>query len=163
MAAVLTLATVGFVACGEKDNGKEDTPATYEESASFSFYYQGQKIAAGGTVEAVPTADELRNDFATLNLVVENKTDATVHAAIKANRIEGNGGSDIELCFNGNCRQIHLGDVVDITLEPGQVAANTVTYDYTPSEISTTTVYRITVGKGENMEDPQVIFIKHTK
>lgn len=163
MAAMLMLATVGFVACGDKDNGKDDTPTTYEESASFSFYYQGQKIAAGGTVEAVPTADQLRNDFANLDLVVENKTDATVQATIKANRTEGNGGSEIELCFNGSCRQIPLGDVVNLTLEPGQSNANIVTYDYTPSEITSTTVYRITVGKGENMDDPQVVFIKHTK
>lgn len=159
MAAMLTLASAGFMACEEENNN----PTTYTESALFSFYYQGQKIAAGDTVEAIPTSEQIRIDFANMDLMIDNKTGAEVQVKLKAEKIEGPAAADhIELCFDGACREGNCPWITDLfTLVAGQGDANKVTYDYTPSAITQPIVYRLTVGKGGNMEEPQVIFIKH--
>lgn len=159
MAALMLGAFAGFAACGDDD--EKDNPTTYEESTMFAFHYDGQKLSAGATIDVTPSMQQQQNDFANLNFYVENKTDATVNAAIKAERIEGRGESQIELCFNGACRQINLGAVNPFVLEAGVSEANVVTYDYWPSAITSTTVYRITVGEGSEMKNPQVVFLKH--
>ena len=38
----------------------------------------------------------------------------------------------------------------------------TITYDYTPSHITANTTYRLTVGEGSDLKNPQVVFIKHS-
>lgn len=163
MSAMLMMASVSFVACGDKEKDK-DEPTTYEESTTFAFYYGGQKIAAGGTVEAIPTEEQTRNDFAQMNLMIENKLDTEVGVKLNIVKVEGPSSADhIELCFDGSCRENTCPWTTDMfTLGVGQANSNIVTYDYMPSAITKTIIYRLTVGKGENMEDPQVIFIKHT-
>ena len=55
MAATLVL---GMAACGDKDNENTESNTTYEESATFAIYYQGQKIAAGDTIGLIDDSIE---------------------------------------------------------------------------------------------------------
>ena len=163
MAAALTLASFGMVACGDDDEKNNDN-TTYEESSSFAFYHNGQKLEAGATIEAVPTTEEIRNDFANLQLVVENKTGETKQVCISMSKVEGPSSmNDVEVCFAEACRTFTCPFTSDpFTMEPGQASSNTITYDYTPSHITANTTYRLTVGEGSDLKNPQVVFIKHS-
>lgn len=165
MAAALTLATAGFVACGDKDNENSEGNTTYEESATFAIYYQGQKIAAGDTIQMVPTDAQVRNDFAQADIDVENKTANALQACISMTKVEGpSAQNEVEICFSGACRTFTCPFTSDpFTMEPGQASANRITYDYTPSAITEHTLYRLSVGEGSDMANAQVIFIEHAK
>lgn len=162
MATLMLGAFATFAACGNDE--KKDNNQTYEESSTFALYVNGQRIEAGGTVEAVPTAEEVRNDFAHLDINVENKSGFAIPACISLSKVEGPATMDkVEICYNGACRQHTCPFTSDpFTMEAGLASANTITYDYTPSAITSTVIYRLTVGEGTSMANPQVLFIKHS-
>ena len=159
MAAFLMMATVSLVSCGKEEENNDD-PIT--QSTVFAFHYNGNTLEAGATVDLHPTMTETQNDFARATLVVENMTDAEVQACIKVECVEGSGAHEIELCYDNNCRNVQVGKVsAPFTIYPGQPQANEIIYDYTPSTLNSTLVYKLTIGEGSKMKNPQVVFLKH--
>ena len=156
-AAALVAGSLCAFGCS-KDDEKEEQPVT--PSTVFAFHYDGATIAANDTVVMSPTVS---SDLGRADFIVENKTEATVQACLKMECVEGRVSDRVELCYNENCREVPLGTVTDpFPIESGMTQANTITYDYNPSTITSTTVYRLTIGEGSEMKNPQVIFIKHT-
>ena len=165
MAAVMTMAMVGFVACSKDDDKKTDEPQqqTYEESTTFEILYHGQAVAAGTTVEYTLTQEEINNDDSDAEFFVKNKTNATVQRVFKVELTEGPAsmGTEAPICY-GVCEPHNLpytSNAVDLAPGTDDKAIQIHLY---PSfhEGAHTGTYKITVGKGANLEDPQVCFVK---
>ena len=86
MAAVMTMAMVGFVACKKDDDKKTDEPEqqTYEESTTFEILYNGRAVAAGTTVDYTLTQEEIDNDDSDAEFFVKNKSNATTLTLMQA-------------------------------------------------------------------------------
>lgn len=161
MTAFIMMATVSLVSCGKEEN-EENNNNPNTQSTVFAFLYNGSTLEAGATVELLPTMTETQNDFAQALFVVENMTDAEVQACIKVECVKGSGAHEIELCYDNNCRNVQVGKVTaPFTIYPGQPQTNEIIYDYSPSSINGTIVYKLTIGEGSKMKNPQVVFLKH--
>ena len=162
LAAFVMMATVAFTACSEKDN---DPKESYEASTTFDILHNGQAVAAGATVEHTLTAEEIRNDDAEVSLYVKNKSNATVQRVFKVELSDGPSSmANAPICY-GQCTEHQL----PYTSEAVAIAAGTT--DSKPIQIhlypsqhgdAHSGTYKVTVGKGANLEDPQVCFVKFT-
>ena len=161
----MSIALAGVVACGEKENTTpepqpEPVPPT-QESSTFAFHYQGRTLEAGQTVYFYPSADEAENDWATVHFMMENKTEANVGTYMKVELAEGPEAlNNLTICFGETCKTgtcPWTSDVISLT--PGINQNLEVALDYVPSQVTSKSVYRITIGKGPSLEDPQVMFV----
>ncbi len=151
------VALFGLVAC-EKEK-EEDT--TYTESTSYGIVYEGNHIAAGETITIHPSRNEMENDFATIHLLLDNKTNANLTSVLKIEKVEGPATmNDIMICYGETCKNGSCPWVSDpFTLVPGINEDMLIKFDYTPSNVTEKTTYRMTIGKGASLEDPQAILI----
>lgn len=166
MAAVMTMAMVGFVACKKDDDKKTDEPEqqTYEESTTFEILYNGRAVAAGTTVEYTLTQEEIDLDDSDAKFFVKNKSNATVQRVFKVELYEGPASmkNDAPICYGTSCTAQNLPYTSDaVELDPGTDEKAIQIHLY-PSdhEDAHTGTYKVTVGKGANLEDPQVFFLK---
>lgn len=165
MAAVMTMAMVGFVACKKDDDKKSDDSQqqeTYEESTSFEIIHNGQAVAAGATVEHTFTAEELDIDDADVALYVKNKTDNTLQRVYKVELAEGPSSMErAPICY-GQCTDRFLPYTSEaVNLAPGTDNTAIQIHLYPSSHGSAHTgTYKVTIGNGTNLEDPQVCFVK---
>ena len=75
MAAVMTMAMVGFVACKKDEDKKTDEPQQeYAPSTTFDILYNGHAILEGAILEYPLSAEELANDDCDVEFFVKNKS-----------------------------------------------------------------------------------------
>ena len=157
----MSVALMGMVACKEKPENPEPTPDPSTESSSYAFQYDGAILAAGDTVDYYPSMQQTNLDFANVDFFPVNKTNANLGSVIKVERAEGPVSfDDLEICYDGNCRTgtcPYTTGVLDLV--PGVNTDMKITIDYTPSAVTARTIYRITLGKGTSLEDPQVFVL----
>jgi len=156
-AAVMLFAVAGFAACGEDE--PEET--TYTESNSYAIIYEGEAVPAGQTITYHPTTRQIDMDLVTLDLLMENKTDSDLETCIKIEKLEGpDAMDDLMICYGETCKSPTAPWTSDpFTLTPGINQNMLVKFDYTPSAVTSNTVYRFTVAKSGSMGDPQVILL----
>lgn len=156
----MCVALAGLTAC-EPEPDPEPTPDTYTESGSYAILYNGEAIAAGETLTYNPSIGETTNDLAVIHLLFENKTESPLSTVMKVEKIEGPAAmDDLMVCFGEECNSPTAPWTSNpFTLEPGVNSDFPVTFDYAPSKVTSKTTYRMTIGKGSALEDPQVILI----
>ena len=151
--AAMSIVLTGLVACGEKN-----------EKDYYAFQYDGQTVAAGATVEYVPTSTEIRNDWASIEFFLENKTDGDLPTVMTVKRVDGPAAFDaLSICYGETCKTGTCPWTSDaFTLVPGVNQNLKVTIDYGPSSATEPGVYEITIGKGSSLEGAQVMYLKMT-
>ena len=166
MAAIMTMAMVGFVACKKDDDNKTDEPEqqTYEESTTFEILHNGQALAAGATVDYTLSAEELANDDAEVGFFVKNKSNNSVQRVFKVELVEGPSSmaEHAPICY-GVCEDLACPYTSGaITLAAGATDNQAIIIHLYPTMNGDahTGTYKITVGKGAGLEDPQVCFLK---
>ena len=155
-AAAMLIAVTGFVACNDE---KENT--TYTDSKSYAIIYEGENVAAGQTVTFHPTARQIEQDFASIDLLMENKTESNLQTCLKIEKTEGPAEMDnMMVCYGETCKSPTAPWTSDpFTLVPGINEDMLIRFDYTPSSVTSKTTYRFTVAKSGSMADPQVIYL----
>ncbi len=154
----MCVALMGLVAC-EPD--PEPTPDILTESSTYAIHYNGNAVAAGETIVIHPSLDEISNDLAIVHLLLENKTNTIQSTAMKVEKIEGPAAmDDLMICFGEDCNSPTAPWTSStFNLEPGVNENFPISFDYAPRKVSEKTTYRMTIGKGTSLEDPQVILI----
>lgn len=152
LAAAMGVAMLGFTACKEK----ESNPDIY------SFIYEGQAASDGQNIVYTATSDEVRNDWAIVEFLLENKTDANQQACLKVERIEGpEAMNDINICFGETCKTGKCPWTSEpFTLVPGINNDMNISFDYMPSQVTGKTVYRLTVGTGTSLSEPKTLLLE---
>ncbi len=155
-ATIISVAMIGLVSCKEKP---EDNPAT--ESSTYSIIYNGEAIAAGATIEYHASLSEVENDFASLDILFENKTNDEQPTAIKLEKVEGPDAlNKLMVCFGETCNEFSFPWTSDVVIfTPGINQNKVLKLEYTPSQITSKTTYRLTIGKEASLSDPQVVLI----
>ncbi len=171
LAAAFALAMLfSFTACGDKDNDTDKpapTPDVHEPwqeevhsaSSTFGLHYKGSEVAAGSLITYVGTDDDIANEMIAVSLVIENKTESDVVTMQKVELVEGpNSMKEVSICGNGSCPW----DGNAYTTVPGLNAAIPVAIEvHTPDHTRPVdAVYRVTVGQGRSLADPQVVFLR---
>jgi len=120
-------------------------------------------VAAGATVEYTLTQQEIDNDDSDAEFFVKNKTNATVQRVFKVELADGPAtmGIDAPICY-GVCEPHNLpytSNAVDLASGTDEKPIQIHLYPTFHGNAHTGT-YKITVGKGAGLEDPQVFFLK---
>ena len=162
--AVMSVAMMGMVACEKTPEPEPDTTPNVDpvtNSSTYAFNFQNRTLEAGQTVYFYPTAEEASHDWATVNLLFENKTDANVKAYLKIEKVQGPDALDnITICFGETCKSgVCPWSYGPINLTPGVNTQLPVAFDYVPSLVTAKTVYKFTIGTSEDLEDPQVMYL----
>ncbi len=159
MMALVAMSTVAMTGCG-KDDEKENK---YEESTSYAIYHEGKALAAGQTITVTPTEGQVALDDVEADLFMYNKTDNPLNTCFKVELVEGPSsmGKDVPVCY-GVCQMHNLPYTHEpISVAPGldQKAIQVHVY-MTMHEGANTGTYRITVGEGTELANPQVCNVK---
>ena len=150
MAAFVMAATFGFASCG--DDTKDNNDQIYEESASYSILFNGNAVAAGSTVES---AEGFKVD-----LYLANKTDGELDTRFKVEKVSGPDamnkiGVRIDVCTEQN--RPYTSPNLNIAAGGQQY----ISIEYLSERAtSMTATYKLTVGEGLALNNPQVIFVK---
>lgn len=157
--AAMAIALTGLTGCKEKP--EDTTHSETDESTSYAFQYQGSTPAAGATVDFTPNMQQTANDWAAVDFYMVNKTSADLQSVLKVERKSGPASFDnLSICYGETCKTGTCPYTSDVmTLTPGVNTDLRVTIDYAPSAVTEETVYRITLGKGTALDDPQVLYI----
>ena len=164
--AAISVALTGMVGCDkpETEEPENNQQAENVESALYAFQYNGEIVAAGATVYYTATSQQVSNDQAMVDFYMVNKTDGNLETVMKVERVSGPEELDnLEICYDGLCRNFTCPwTSAPMTLVPGVNEDLKMTIDYAPSVIDSKSVYRITIGKGSAMEQPQVMYLDIT-
>lgn len=164
LAAAMGVAMLALVACDpEKPAPEPDNSSTenYTESNSYGIIYNNQTVAAGATIVYTPSAAEIENDFAAVDFLINNKTDGNLRTCLKVELVEGpEAMKNIMMCYGITCKQGVCPWLSEpFTLTPGINQDMMIKFEYNPSSVTSKTTYRITVGLGTELADPQVILV----
>lgn len=157
-------ATVSLIGCSkDEENENNNNQTTYEESNSFEIIYMNRELEAGETLNCNLTAEELEFDDAEVSLYVKNISSATAHRVYKVEFVEGpDSMKKVPVCY-GQCTERDLPYTSDaVNLAAGQTDATPIQIHLYPSNHGDahTGTYKITVGEGQSLSDPQVCFLK---
>ena len=159
LAAFVMMATMGFVACGDEDKTEPSTPdpVQYTESSSLTIKYEGNAVAAGDTAIYTHTTGMPMMFFD-----VVNKTQVSRDVYFKVEMLEGPAsmgsmGLCTDVCNNFTCPFIAPNPNRPFTIPAG--GSNSFDLQFMGEEGSTA-VYKMTGGIGQDLQDPQVIFLK---
>lgn len=157
LAAAIGMAMLAFAAC--KDKPEENDTIT--ESSTYAILYNGEAIAAGATIDYHPSLTETENDFAAIDILFENKTAENQATAIKVEKVEGPAGMDnLMICYGATCNEFPIPWTSDVTtMAPGVDHTNEFKVEYAPSQVTSKTTFRLTIGKTAALTDPQVVFL----
>ena len=162
MAALFFTGAMSLNSCGPDDPEEPTKPEQPEvsQSSTYSFQYMNRTLEAGQTVYFHPDAEQLADDFAEVDFYMMNLTDQNQQTVMKVEHISGPASfGRIMLCL-GECNQYICPWTSDVfTLTPGVNSNMKVAIEYSPSQATTDAVYRVTIGKGTAMEDPQVMLL----
>ena len=160
--AAMSIAMVSLVACDPKPD-PDPTPASDPTVASslYAFQYDNQTVAPGDTIQFHPNRNQINNDMAQVDFYMVNKTEQELLTVMKVELVSGPAELNLlEICYSDNCRTYPCPWTSDtFTLVPGVNTDMKMTIDYAPSVINGESIYRITIGKGAAMEEPQVMFL----
>lgn len=171
MASLFMTAMIGFAGCSKEDDNKDnnhhnDNPnpqEEYEESTSYAIYYGGEKVLAGQTVVYNLTDRHRDDDYVSVEFIPENLTGGVAMTVVRLDMIEGpNSMKNISFCTD-MCRDVTCPYTSDpYQLEPGMNSITPISYHCYPSQKGSgvSALYKLTVGLGENIEDPQVFFLR---
>ena len=159
--AAMSIVMVGLVACDPEPDPTPVTPPATTQSALYAFQFDGQTVAAGDTILYNPTKTQIDADLAQVHFYMVNKTDEELSTVMKVELVSGPAELNmLEICYDDNCRNYSCPWTSEpFTLVPGVNTDMRMTIDYAPSVINGTSIYRITIGKGSAMEEPQVMFL----
>ena len=167
--AAMSVALTGLVACDpepkpEPEPAPDTTPSNYEESGSYAIQYHGDVLTAGQTINYYPTEEEFTNDLANFKFYINNKTDGNLSTCLKIEKMAGDDVMDnIMICFGETCKSGVCPWISDpFNLVPGVNENLPIKFSYSPSLVTSTTKYRFTIGKGTDLEDPQVMILNAT-
>lgn len=151
---VMSTAMIGFASC---EKNTDDTPA-------YAIHYNGAAMAADATIDIQPNLIETQNDFASIDLLLENKTSDNLSTCIKVEMLEGpDAMKDLMICYGTTCKNPTCPWTSDaFTLTPGVNENMAIKFDYAPSKVTTKTVYRMTVGKAGSLDNSQTLLISIT-
>ena len=158
MAAAVMLASFSFVACG-KDDEKENK---YEESNSYAIYHEGHALAAGETITITPSEEQRQLMDVEADIYMYNKTENTLNTCFKVELAEGPESmkNEAPVCY-GVCQTQQLPYIHEpISLAPGLDSKPIQVHVYMDMHETHTGTYRITVGEGTSLANPQVCYIK---
>lgn len=156
--AAMSIALVGLTACTDKPEENSENV----ESTSYAFHFNGETVSAGATVSYSPTLQQMTLDWGSLDFLMENKTDANLETCMKVERTEGPAAFDnLSICYGETCKTGTCPWTSDVfTLVPGVNENMKVIIDFIPSAATEDAVYRITIGKGTSLQDPQVMYVR---
>lgn len=161
MAAFVLSASMSLASCS-KDEKKDDPTSTPTESATYAFNYMNRTLEPGQTVYFHPTAEQMANDWAIVEFMLENKSSEEQMTYMKVERIGGPSSFDnLTICFGESCK---IGTCPwtsdEFVLVPGVNSEMPISVEYSPSTAASENgLYRITIGKGSNLADPQVMML----
>ena len=158
----ISLATFGLTSC-EPESQPEPQPGTdttYAESTIYAFLSGGRTLAAGETVVYNLSDNDLQNGEAKVDLFVKNKSDETQSTVLKIERMEGPESMNNIFFCHGTCKEVTCPYTSPaFQLAPG-VDENVISLEFYPTErTGQSATYKLTAGKGRNMEDPQVVLV----
>ena len=161
MAAVLMMASVSLVACSKDDDNKTNEE-TFEASGSYVIHYMNRTLEPGQTVyhnvtEAERAADEAMDDF-----YIENLRDVSLGTRFKVELVSGPSSmNEVPVCY-GQCQPVVCPYTSDLFYLAHGVDSHALEIHCYPSfhEAGSVGTYRMTVGVGEALDDPQVFFLQ---
>lgn len=150
--AAVTVLTLGLTACNkddEDDNG--NTPLT--ESTTYQITYNSEVVMAGDTID---------NGSFSVKVKVKNITETNQQTYVKVERVAGSSAmNSVILCTNicydatpcpfvsESAFTIYANSEQEVELKY---------FSLTPHKTEMNATYRITVGKGTSLDDPQIYF-----
>ena len=159
-AMAMSVALTGMVACTDPDPEPEPMPDPGVQSTVYAFQYQGRILEAGDTIVFFPTEQQISAGDAVVHFRMVNNTQEDLSTVMEVKKVAGpREYNTLSICFE-DCRDYQLPWTSNpFTLVPGVNSDVAIHYD--PSQITgtNTMLYRITIGKGTAMEDPQVMFL----
>jgi hypothetical protein len=159
LAAFVMMATVSLTGCNKDD---ENSGETYPASTSYAVHYQGQALAPGQKVVYNITDADKETDEATVDFYIKNLTQESLQTRFKVELEDGpESMKDLPVCY-GQCKPVTCPYTWNVfTLVPGLDQQALEIHCY-PSmhDAGSQGTYKITVGKGGDMEDPQVFFLQ---
>lgn len=165
--AIVAISIIGLslTACEPEPDPTPAPDVNYQESTAYAIYYDGQALTAGQTITVSPTAEQIANDDLEADLYMFNKTENTLNTCFKVELVEGpeSMSKDVPVCY-GVCQARNLPYTHEpITMGPGMNNSPIQLHVYmTMHEGTTTGSYRITVGEGTELANPQVCIVKFT-
>ena len=174
MMATLAMTTVALSGC-TKDDPKPDpepepapaeptiNPDDYTPSGTYTVTYEGDAIDAGNILSYAVSAAELEDNFIKVDFKVNNNSSEAQSTAVSADLIYGPEsfreiGICILTCQNGTapftCTPVNIAAGGEQNVDIEVFAGATGVYH--------SAIYKITVGKGQLLLDPQVFFLKLT-
>lgn len=165
--AALGIALTGFVAC-EPDPEPEPTPTPtpepepepeqYTESSTLTIKYEGNAVAAGDTA----VYNNNNSVIPMMVFEVVNKTHTGFDAYFKVEMLEGpesmgSMGFCTDVCNNFICPFVAPRPNRPFTIPAN--GSNTFDLQFMGGEGSRA-LYKMTAGKGEDLQDPQIIFLR---
>lgn len=147
-------ALTGLVACNDKEKAED----------LYAFQYDGKTVDADATVYFTPTTAQVRDNWAVVDFLMENTSDANLETCMKVERVSGPAALDaLTICFGETCK---IGTCPwtseAFTLVPGVNTDIPVHLEYEPGIIDGPSVYRITIGKGSALESPRAMYLDIT-
>lgn len=159
MVAFVMMATVSLVACSDDDENPSGQPT---ESTSYAIHYQDRVLEPGETICHTVTEMERIADEAVEDFFIENKTSSTLSTSFKVEFVEGpDSMRELGVCY-GVCIPVTCPYSWSVfQIEPG-IDTNPLQLHCYPSDHATgvTGTYRITVGEGSELANPQVFFLQ---
>lgn len=166
MAAVMMMGAMSFVACSKDDDKNTDEPQPVAASETFDILYMGRELEPGQMVYYNLTAEEVAGDDVEVSLYVKNKSNAAVQRVFKVELAEGPSsmGVDVPICYGVCESQTCPYTSPAVELAAGVADETPIMIHLYPSfhEGAHTGTYKVTVGNGVNLGDPQVCYVKFT-
>ena len=160
MAAFVLTATFGLTACDpDQDKPTPEPIENYEPSSTYALYVGDTEIPVGDTYTYTATNDDLNNDEIVVYFIIENKTTSPAPTSHKFELVEGpTAFNGYEVCAGDTCPW----DGKPYIMQPGKNPTKPIKYDIIPSECpaGSSALYKLTVGRGNGLSDPQVIFFR---
>ncbi|MBP3763066.1 MAG: hypothetical protein J6I49_04190 [Bacteroidales bacterium] len=169
LAMALMLAGAAFgAACGNDDDKptppppltwENPDPSDYTSSGTYAMHYQNKPLPTGNTIEYRITEADFSTEQAIVMLIIENKTSQDEVTSQGIELLEGPEAlRNVDICGAGSCPW----DGNPYILEPGINNEKFLAIEFDPNTVARpyTALYKVTVGKGRRMEDPEVVFMR---
>ena len=161
MAATVLFAAMNLTACNKDDEKTEPTPNPGEASAKYEIMYLGRTLEPGQVIYCNLTDEQRANDDAEVDVYMKNITDATLNTHFRVELADGpETMNEVPVCY-GECLIQQCPYTSEaIQLAPG-IDTKPLQLHVYPSQHgrSGSGSYRITVGEGSSLANPQVFYV----
>ena len=152
----VAVAMIGFTSCEpDPEPEPQPQPQTYEldpienVGTLFAFHFNGQTVEPGATVTYNATTEDINDNFAAINLYIENLGNEEVTAIHRIEIAEGPADmNEYEVCAGGSCPW----NGEPYTLVPGMNNDKPITLEFFPADHAThaTALFRVAVTTSRN-------------